>query len=239
MSQHVATFAVRNRRVPNLSALLARIRDGASVSPIQMARIREELGQLGEDDYHAVITASAGQANVLRRPASSQEGNIVTAVPVRDRRRRPTVKGPDLGWQNKQLLLARNTGAHDSLLQAGDGAVVSSLRSALLVFTPGEPDTAFYSGHPNTTYSVTLAATLEWLRERGVEPRRKVEGFGLTEIFTGEAWTLDSVSGIRRIEHWMEYRTKRTSMKLADAERGRIPTAEAAEKARWESAEEI
>ncbi|MDR7328785.1 aminotransferase class IV [Corynebacterium guangdongense] len=239
MSEHVTTFAVEGGRTPNLGAHLARISDGASVSPHRMAQIREELGRLGGDDYRAVITGSEGQATVIRRPLNAHQGNIVAAIPVRDERRRPLVKGPDMGWQNQQVLLARSAGAHDSLLQTDDGAIVSSLRSALLVFPREEPNTVLYSGHPKTTPSVTLEATLDWLRGLGITARRKDEGFSLKEIFSGETWTLNSVFGIRRIDHWMEYRTKRPATLLVDGERGLIPTAEAAEAARWARAEEI
>ncbi len=238
MIEHVTTFAVEGGRVPNLSAHLARIRDGASVSPIRMAQIREELEQPG-DDYRAVITASEGQVNFSRRPLNGHEGNIVNAIPVRDMRQRPMYKGPDMGWLNQQVLLARGSGAHDGLLQAEDGAIVSCLRSAMLVFPPAEPNTVIYSGHPRTTHSVTLEATLDWLISLGLTPRREVRGLTLTELFTSESWTLNSVFGVRRITHWMEYRTKRPAVLLADADRGLIPTAEATEAARWLGAEKI
>lgn len=239
MSEYVTTFAVEDGRAPNLGAHLSRMRDGAAISPVRVAQIREELSHFGPGSHRAIITAANGRATLLRRVLHPHEGNILTAMAVRDKRRMPLFKGPDLGWQNQQLLLARRAGAHDALLQADDGAIVSSLRSAILLVQRDTPGTVFYSGHPQTTHSITLEAVLERLSSAGVEVRREVAGFKPALLYASEVWTMNSVFGVRRVDSWMEYKSRRPAQLLDRTHRGAVPTAEAVEAARWEGAEKI
>lgn len=235
MVEYVTTFAIREGRVPSLSAQLSRLRDGAAIPPDRVADLRSSLHSLSPGAHRLIVQASQGAVSSSIRPLKEPGStNILDSLPITDARQHPKFKGPDLGWQNRQLAQLRARGADEGLLIEDNGRVVSAVRSSLLVISDGE---VRVPATPRTTYSVTAAAVLARLAELGVQVHREVEGLTLGQLRTSEVWTINSVAGIQRVTGWLEYGSVLPTRR--DVRRGGVPTASAMEAYRWATAEDI
>lgn len=237
MPEYVTTFAIRDGKAPHFSRQLAWLRDTAALSPHKLTEVRATLRELGADDARPVIRADQGAVSVSIRPLPAPtEAHVLDAEPIVDRRVYPVFAGPDLGWQNRQLARLATRGAVEGLLVDESGAVISAVRSSLLVIRPGE---VLVPSHPRTPQSVTRQAVLALLAELGVTVTARPDGLTLAELRTNETWTVGSVAGVRRVTGWLEYGSVLAAPALADGQRGGVPTAAEVEAHRWAHAEEI
>lgn len=237
MPEYVTTFAIRGGRAPHFSRQLAWLRDTAALSPQKLTEVRATLQELGADDVRPVIRADQGAVSVsVRSLPALPESHVLDAEPILDRRVQPVFTGPDLGWQNRQLAQLAARGAVEGLLVDEAGAVISAVRSGLLVILPGE---VVVSSHPRTPQSVIRNAVLDLLAERGVTVTERPAGLPLSELRVNETWTVGSVNGVRRVTGWREYGSVLTAPTLPDDQRGGVPTADEVETHRWAHAEEI
>lgn len=237
MPEYVSTFAMRGGRAPHFSRQLAWLRDTASLSPLKLTEVRATLQELGADDVRPVIRADQGAVSVsVRRIPPRIDAHVLDAEPILDRRVHPVFTGPDLGWQNRKLARLATRDVVEGLLVDEFGAVISAVRSGLLVIRPGE---VLVPSHPRTPQSVTRSAVVDLLAERGVAVTARPDGLTLSELRTNETWTVGSVVGVRRVTGWREYGSVLTAPTLADDQRGGVPTAAEVEAHRWAHAEEI
>ena len=237
MPEYVTTFAMREGRAPHFSRQLAWLRDTAALSPQKLTEVRATLQELGADDVRPVIRADQGAVSVsIRSLPALPESHVLDAEPILDRRTHPVFTGPDLGWQNRQLAQLAKRGAVEGLLVDDSGAVMSAVRSTLMVVRPGE---VLVPAHPRTPQSVTGTAVVDLLAELGVTVTPRPDGLRISELRTHETWTVGSVIGVRRVTGWREYGSVLTAPSLPEDQRGGVPTAEDVEAHRWAHAEEI
>lgn len=200
---YASTFLMRDGRVPNLSIHLDRLRDATGISPVRISGLRDELRAAGPGIHRCLIQAVGATVSLDLTPTVSPEEEVILdAQGIPDERRRPTDKGPDLGWQVQLLSRLRQHKAGEGLLIDGHGAVISGVLSGLLCL---DGATAHVSAHPRTPHSISLEATLAMLSEAGVEIVEHPEGLTVPRLRTTETWVINSVEGARLVSGWLEY----------------------------------
>ena len=200
---YTSTFMMRDGHVANLDAHLDRLREVATHIPHAVDRVREKLREAGPGVFRPQIQVGQTTFTVDLRPSvMPSDEALVDAEGIRDQRRHPTRKGPDFGWQVRQLHTLRRSGADAGVLIDDRGMVVSGVFSALLFLREGA---AHVSAHPRTAESITLNAALELLTEAGVSVVEHAEGFTMAQLRGNETWLLDSVEGVRKVTGWLEY----------------------------------
>ncbi len=118
--------------------------------------------------------------------------------PDPDPRRRPRIKGPDLGLLADLREHARRQGADDAVLLAADGTVLETAHSALL----------WWRGdvlcHPDPVLpllpSVTARRVLARAREEGVTVRP--ERCDWPALLDTEVWAVNALHGVRPVVGW-------------------------------------
>ncbi|AKK10647.1 hypothetical protein [Corynebacterium uterequi] len=205
MNDLIVSFAVRNGRVVGLRRLLSQVSDHGQLSTQTMNLLLRDLKDIAADDVRAIIRARTGEASVSRRPLVPQAPRlVVSANPLKDQRERPNIPGADASWLSTQLQVVTADGAHEGLLHAHDGGIVGALGAALVVVLG---DTIAISSHPDTTPSVILDELVDLLRMEGIAIRHLPTGFTLAQLRTNETWLVSPVSGVRRVDSWLEYGT--------------------------------
>jgi branched-subunit amino acid aminotransferase/4-amino-4-deoxychorismate lyase len=140
-----------------------------------------------------------GRLALWLRPAPPPATEARLWVPAEpDRRRRPEMKGPDLGVLAALRAEARSHGADDALLWAADGTVLEAAHAALVWWRDGAlcaPD----PGLP-TLPSITRSLLLGMAAERAVPVRR--ERIRLRDLDGLEVWAVNALHGIRRVVGW-------------------------------------
>lgn len=200
---YTSTFMMRDGHVANLDAHLDRLRAEASHNPHAVDEVLAKLREAPTGVYRPHIQVGWTTITVELHPAiMPREEVTVDAEGIPDQRRRPNRKGPDFGWQMRQLHMLRHSGSDAGLLIDDRGMVISGIFSALLFLRDG---TANISAHPRAAESITLNAALELLTEAGVSVVEHPEGFTMPQLRGNETWLLSSVEGVRKITGWLEY----------------------------------
>ncbi len=200
---YTSTFMMRDGRVANLDAHLDRLRSETAHNPGAVEEVRAKLREAGHGIYRPHIQVERTSLTVTLPPAiMPREEVVVDAEGILDQRRRPTRKGPDFGWQIRQLNMLRHSGSDAGLLIDDRGMVISGIFSAILFLKDG---TANISAHPRAAESITLNAALEMLTEAGVSVVEHPEGFTMPQLRGNETWLLSSVEGVRKVTGWLEY----------------------------------
>ncbi|MDO5512450.1 aminotransferase class IV [Corynebacterium sp.] len=200
---YTSTFMMRDGRVANLDAHLDRLRAEASFNPRAVDEVVAKLREAPHGIFRPHIQVGRTTITVELHPAvMPREDVIVDAEGIPDQRRRPTRKGPDFGWQIRQLNMLRHSGTDAGVLIDDRGMVISGIFSALLFLRDG---TANVSAHPRAAESITLTAALELLTEAGVSVVEHPEGFTMSQLRGNETWLLSSVEGVRKVTGWLEY----------------------------------
>ncbi|WP_165858022.1 aminotransferase class IV [Corynebacterium alimapuense] len=200
---YASTFLMRDGRIANLDAHLARLRDETSISTSAIEDIREKLRQAGQGVFRPVVQVVGSTVSIDLHPTVlPPDEAIIDAEGIRDERRQPTRRGPDLGWQMSKLQQIRRRGANGGLLIDDRGFVISGIFSAILCLDHSQ---AHISAHPRASSSVTMDATLEIFEQQGIEPVEHPDGMSMAMLRSTETWLLSSLEGVRKITGWMEY----------------------------------
>ncbi len=200
---YTSTFLMRDGRVANLDAHLDRLREEASHNPDAVEQVRTRLREAGPGVYRPLIQVGHTTIDVELYPSMQvSDEAVVDAQGITDQRRRPTRKGPDFGWQVRQLNMLRRSGSDSGLLIDDQGMVIQGIFSAVLFLSEG---TANVSAHPRAAESITLGATLSLLTEAGVSVVEHPDGFTMSQLRANETWLLSSTEGIRKVTGWLEY----------------------------------
>lgn len=200
---YTSIFTMRDGRVANLDAHLDRLREEAAHNPNAVEQVRTRLREAGPGVYRPLIQVGRTTLDVELYPSLLvNDEAVVDAQGILDQRRRPTRKGPDFGWQARQLNMLRHSGSDAGLLIDEQGMVIQGIFSAVLFLKEG---TANVSAHPRAAASITLDAALEMLTEAGVRVVEHPEGFTMSQLRNNETWLLSSVDGIRKVTGWLEY----------------------------------
>lgn len=197
-------FALRDRRVAEFPELIQALRDNGSFGPEREAALVARLHSAGPGDHRIVLRTTPGTFTVDTRPIppAATDQVILDAAGTSDQRTRPTIPGPDRGWQSRQLARARGEGAGESVLLAEDGAVISAIAAPLLLLS----DAAVHiSAHPRATPSTVLDAVVAHLTELGLTVVEHPDGFTQSQLRSGEVWVLDPVAGVQLVTGWLEY----------------------------------
>lgn len=230
---YISTFLMRDGRVANWDLHLERFRAEATFTPAAEVNVFNQLREAGPGVLLPTIEIVGSTISVDPRPSVvPEEDIIVDAEGIVDLRRRPTEKGPDFGWQVRQLQRVRSGGADAGLLIDDRGFVISGIFSSLLCFDEG---TAYMSAHPHAPVSVTLEATLAILAETGVEVIELPDGFPITMLRRHETWLLSSRAGVRKVTGWLEYGSA-VAPRATAAPRGGVPTHREINERMWREA---
>ncbi|MDO5671069.1 MAG: aminotransferase class IV [Corynebacterium sp.] len=233
---YTSTFMMRDGRVANLDAHLDRLRSEAADNPDAVEEVREQLREAGPGIFRPHIQVGRTSLTVTLTPAiMPREEATVDAEGIPDQRRRPTRKGPDFGWQIRQLNMLRHSGSDAGLLIDERGMVISGIFSAILFLKDG---TANISAHPRAVESITLNAALEMLTEAGVSVVEHPEGFTMQQLRSHETWLLSSVEGVRKVTGWLEYGSVLTPRDTNPPRMG-APTHREINARMWELADEV
>ena len=163
---YTSIFTMRDGRVANLDAHLDRLREEAAHNPNAVEQVRTRLREAGPGVYRPLIQVGRTTLDVELYPSLLvNDEAVVDAQGILDQRRRPTRKGPDFGWQARQLNMLRHSGSDAGLLIDEQGMVIQGIFSAVLFLKEG---TANVSAHPRAAASITLDAALEMITEAGV-----------------------------------------------------------------------
>ncbi|WP_151641615.1 hypothetical protein [Corynebacterium sp. 11A] len=169
--------------------------------------IRARLRSAGKGSFFPLIEAERSYWNVRLRPDVPTSDHIcVSTQLLRDQRRAPASYGVDYPWLKHHLDRLQHEGADEGLLSDGHGRVLQGIFATIIVITGA---TAHISTHPSSHASVLREPVLDYLISRGVEVHPHVKGLPPYLLGRGEVWFVDSLSGVRKVEHWMEYGTTR------------------------------
>ena len=200
---YTSTFMMRDGRVANLDAHLDRLRAETAHIPDAVEQVCARLREAGTGVYRPVVQVGRTTIEVELHPSMMPpEEVVVDAEGILDQRRRPNRKGPDFGWQIRQLNMLRHSGTDAGLLIDDRGMVIQGIFSAVLFLRDG---TANISAHPRAAESITLTAALELLTAAGVSVVEHPEGLTMPQLRGNETWLLSSVEGIRKVTGWLEY----------------------------------
>lgn len=212
---HVFNFAVTEGEVIDAPRYVAALR-ALGVTPAKLQQLRIQIASVA-GTRRAVLEVRGGTPSLALRPLAPAPSEItVAADPVRDERTTPAALGPDLGWQ--QSVLAR-TPANEALLIDAASRTISAIMHPLVVVEAGR---VRISTHPHTTGSIALEGVLDLLAARGVAAHEEARGFDAHELVNREVWVIDPVYGVRLVETWLEYGTRRPARALFD--RGGVPS---------------
>lgn len=233
---YAATFLMRDGRVANLDRHLARLREETAFDPGVVEEVRDKLRAAGDGVFRPHIQVVGSSVDVQLHPTVLPADEVVVnAEGIRDQRRHPTSKGPDFGWQVRELQRIRQAGADAGLLVDDRGYVISGIFSAVLYRDGG---TAHISAHPRAAYSTTLDSVLEILAEAGVDIVEHPDGFPVTRLRGPETWLLSSLEGVRKITGWLEYGSV-MGPRGTHAPRGGAPTHREVNDRLWQLAEPV
>ena len=166
-----------------------------------IAQLREVPGRV-----HAAVTCESNHYHVEIRPAREKKALVTLDTHGhRDERLHPQIKGLDLAWQRKAAANSLIQGADDGLLIDESGNVIMAVNASLVAI---QHATAFHSTHPRCLPSVLEAPILRYLQEQGCDAKPRPDGFNINDLRAAEVWLIDSLSGIRRVNAWLEYGTK-------------------------------
>lgn len=233
---YASTFMMRDGRVANLDAHMDRLREEASYNPSAVDEVRARLREAGPGVFRPHIQVGRTSLTVDLHPSMMPRDEVVVdAEGISDQRRHPTRKGPDFGWQIRQLNMLRHSGTDAGLLIDDLGYVIQGVFSAVLFLRNG---TANISAHPRAAGSITLDATLDLLTEAGVSVVEHPDGFTMAQLRANETWLLSSVEGIRRVTGWLEYGSV-VAPRDPHPPRMGAPTHRELNERMWELAEEV
>ncbi|QGU03987.1 aminotransferase class IV [Corynebacterium comes] len=233
---YASTFLMRDGRVANLDAHLTRLREETAFNPHIVEHVREELRDAGPGIFRPLIRVGKTTVTVDLQPSMMPAEEItVDAEGIIDLRRHPTRKGPDFGWQIRQLNMLRHSGSDAGLLIDERGNVISGVFSAVLFLQEG---TVNISAHPRASDSVTLDAALEMLTEEGLRVIEHPEGLTMTQLRGNETWLLSSVEGVRKVTGWLEYGSV-LPPRISNPPRMGAPTHREINQRMWELAGEV
>ncbi|RDI49940.1 aminotransferase class IV [Nocardia mexicana] len=135
------------------------------------------------------------------RPAPPRGTGVNLRIhPGPDRRRHPTVKGPDLAWLSEVRQQAVDAGADEALLLAPDGRAREGATTALLWWR-GEALCVPAQDRCDLLPSVTSRTILRMAAESGIEVVH--DRPFLSELDGLETWMVNALHGIRPVRSWM------------------------------------
>ncbi|AJK68255.1 aminotransferase class IV [Corynebacterium marinum] len=233
---YASTFLMRDHRVANLDAHLARLREETSFDPGMVDEVRTQLREAGNGIYRPLVRVGSTTVTVELHPSIMPAEEItVDAEGILDQRRHPTRKGPDFGWQIRHLNMLRHSGSDAGMLIDQRGNVISGVFSAILFLREG---TVNISAHPRASDSITLDAALEMLTDAGLSVVEHPEGLTMPQLRGNETWFLNSVEGVRKVTGWREYGSVLAPRNLNPPRMG-APTHREINQRMWELAGEI
>lgn len=135
------------------------------------------------------------------RPAPERTASVVVVTHRGpDRRRQPSIKGPDLGTMLRLRTEAQARGAGEAILTSPEGYVIEGAYSALAWW---RGDVLCFPAYELERIDSVTARSLETLASAlGVEIAH--EHATASELDGHEVWTLSALQGIRIVTEWID-----------------------------------